>query len=656
MNDADPTVQPPPQAEGDAQPTPAEGMYAALADAAAMLHNYDFVDAFTILKGVEQHAFGVGDAGVLTQCSELQAGIHLYLGDHGDALRYLKRCNFSFSTALLAARVALHASLHQSVPELSSAVADLLAACVPPSGSDERHPADVIDMILENLSISGRLCGLQEWAASVTDEREGIRILRVTRAVNASLKLICLLHGEWLLDYNTSTHYTAPCISIPRPCSRDAESSPDVRTLHSICKSAFRGISRQYDYVFYTDSLWQSLLDLLQLLIHVEECAPNNGECIIRVGVVNGNPPSDSDPSHVTPAAATDCLRRRCKCTSKCLYSRPKAARSNLRTRARAFMNKMPLSLERRGGLRWQFGPSCAMDRRVTRVLERVLRAETAWPVQELAMVFFDVLSRYHHLLDRNRERTAVYTCFLFCFICESLKTDDQLRSALNGLFYSAPSTVDIRLLYGTDRLRSRLRGILRRSGVRVLCLCLDAMRCNPAALRALCAPLSVDDPQEFLSATFGQLSSLLLFLCMAQPGAHLAAVVMRARVLYVMAQRLIIEHFPRRDSVVGLQGRGAFEAVAAISGCLRSLYLAANSFVLHALGQNPHMTIALRHRHSRLNFHNSLTLGSFDLGVSAVERRMLRIECILSRYRMEEPPADSAEPGKPQKVRRRHA
>ncbi|ORM41480.1 uncharacterized protein BXIN_2514 [Babesia sp. Xinjiang] len=599
-------------------------MYSVLETAAARIRNCDFVDAISILDTLEQESIATGSLDFLARCSELQAEIQIYIGNYKEGLRYLLRCNAGGATAMLAARITLGSPCKLAAAEIASSLATLLSECISrctETGSQGSIDAPV--MLLELLSRSGKLSSIQKWLTFIYSQGLSDSNLRSAPTLAPCLRMISTIHHDWLHDNVDVRAISMPLVPFGPPDSVDTDDN--VELVHNLSTAVNDTVFRKGQFVYYVPFIWKSILGLVKELQKVECCENENGLDYVNVSVVE----------HSVSAYRDVIRNNRASPNKRRGISFGTTSRGILWRSTDRWLKTRHLSLERLPSFDRNYLTSIYMEQRVSRILAERLRVRLSWTIRDLALLFFDVLSRYYHLLDRNREQLTLYLCILLTFICDDYRSEVYSGSLSSGVFYTTPSKSDLRLIHSSDTTLSRLREVLARSGIQCICLILSTLRRPSGGLRQCAKQVGIDDPYGFMHHTFARLSSLMLFYFATKRQETLQLVVMRARLLFAFAKDTIREHFPRRGLLIRGRSRDAYIHVRSITTCLRALHRKACTLVLRQMSRNAHLMLSIRHRESNVNFHNSTTHGTFDLGVAAIERRWLNLTLILRRYKL---------------------
>ncbi|CDR95081.1 hypothetical protein, conserved [Babesia bigemina] len=613
----------------------------ALSTASGLIRNYDYLEALSLLRDAEREYAECGDSEVLSRFSELQAEIHVLLGDHKEALRCLQRSNFSRTSAIAAARIALHVKCKSTAADISASVCDLLTRCMSSCSDERRIPPDTHALLLEWSRRAGRLSHLHDWTVRAKRRGGGIRFFRDYPSLTPYLRTILLLQREWLLDGIDSQERVTPYVTLEPLRYVDPACDSGAALVRSICDGVEHTLQRERHFVFYVDSLPLALACLTRQLRELDGSTLDRLHTKRRVDVVEGDCASRDAESpeervfannNVTDRPAKAMRLNPTNCESR---SRRRPILTSRRGSARPRKRKQCLP-EGTGRLPRGPLPSRSMERRVSRVISERICMRAHWSFFELALLFFEVLSRYHHLLGCRREMYTLYLCLLLHYIRRGLAWRYESQSMSNGCLFSSAPTVDVRLLNDPDDACASFRQTLRRCGVRVLCLMADVMRCPPSALEDLCDAIPIDCPTDLLNEAFGHLSSMLLLLAHPYGAQHgHGDVVLRARVLFVMAKRLIRENLPRRGAVLGPRCSRALRALKDIEICLQTLRVSAQALSFAEMRRNAHLVLCLRHRGCGVNFHSSLTHGASALGAAAVDRRWSSVARTLQGYVM---------------------
>ncbi|GBE61696.1 PTS lactose transporter subunit IIC, putative [Babesia ovata] len=613
-----------------------------LSTAAGLIRNYDYLEALSLLRDFEKVYTDNGDAEALSHISGLQAEIHVLLGEYKEAMRCLQRSTFSRTSALAAAGVALHVKPKSKATDLSASISDMLTRCMSNCSDEDHIPPNTHALLLEWSRRAGRLSQLHDWTVRAKKRGGGIRFFRDYPSLAPYLRTIALLQCEWLVDCGASQEGIIPYVTLDPLSYMDPASDSGTALIRSICDGVEYALHRERHFVFYAGSLPLSLICLTRHLKELGGSTLDRLHSKRRVNVVDGDGASRNTESPeervFVKTKAAERPTKFMRLTPTSYESRPRRRRivGSRRGSAWPCRRKQRMSLERTGRYPRHLMPSRGMEKRVSHIISERLRMHSHWSFFELGMLFFEVLSRYHHLLARNREMYTLYLCLLLHYIRRGLSWRYQSQSMSNGCLFTPSPPVDAWLLNDHDPICVRFRQTLRLCGPSVLCLIADVIRCPSAALADLSDGLPVGSPAELLNAAFGHLSSLLLLLA-SPSGAQtdLGDVVLRARVLFVMAKRLIREHLPRRGAVLGPRCRSALRALSDTEICLKALHASAQAQSYVGMRSNVHLLLCLRHRGRKVNFHNSLTHGSFDLGAAAVDRRWLSVLRTLQGYSM---------------------
>lgn len=605
--------------------------------AAAMCQSYDFLDAMNLMHKVESKLLKTSNTELLGRCALMQAEIYICMGDHESALRCLLKCQFSGLAGRLISRIALSSCSTRACNDISLLVVDLLASCISQDSSDVDDGASESRLLmLDCLCRLGNVAAIRDYVDTTSvsmlqaDRRNARYLHRLLCNIRPMLEVIQSLPREWLHLSKRQRIDCAPYITMFRQGSMEPQTSG--------CTDAVRRMATCVQYAFSggrilrvgNRSLFLCLLEFVLLINDMDKYGEDMNECLVRLDFQAPAVPSDS--VDVSSDIVT-LVKRRAKRKVKGRIS--SAAISNVESSTSSAVEhpvKVPgclatsyLSLHRRGISLCKDFFSFSTDHIVLRELRDMLvQKQQMWSMVDLGLTFLEVISRYQHLLMPHYDKYTIYICYILYFLCENMK-ENQNSSVSSGRIFLRDFAKEASLLMGSESQNTRIRQLLRRSGVVILSMILNTMSCTPAVLRDICSPLSINDPQEFLDYMFRQVNSLLLFECARSTPMSTENVILRARVLYVMAKHIMWKHFAKR-SVVTARSMHHFVLVRDIARCLHSLLVLAHSMVLSALSRNIHLRLSVRHAASRVNFHSSLTVGSFSLGVSCIERRYLSL------------------------------
>ncbi|GFE54557.1 integral membrane protein protein, putative [Babesia ovis] len=619
-----------------------DNLKAVIETAKSLIRSYDLLDALTILDSLEQEATSSNAGYLLSICSELQAEVYIYLGDYKKALCCLLRCNASCTTSTLAARIAFNSGDTKLISELSPCLADLLSSYASrPGNVASTLWMDPLIMLVESLCRSGRLYTMQNWLQFVLSQSCHTRRLRSAPSIGPCLRLISAIHRDWLLQDSTtesptsqSAHLHAGTSPTSKPyatfvpsVTRD-KSSPDNLDLVTRLSEALGTSSRQsHQLLFYTKSLWLTLETFAKDMQRNHD----SGTTKVIVSMVD----CDQAPISVPP------LRKSAKIANNIPYrnsKRPKTGKSTIHS-VGVYSQRVPLksahlSFKRNYLYSRSRLASSQMEFRILAILAKRMQDRESWDLCDISLLFLDVLSRYHRVLELNQPHYVTCLGILFNRICDMLK--DYTYTSSSTTIFTSPSVCDSRIIYGSTPRHLLFRKILLRSGVYILSIILSTMQYSVTTLRSCCNNFGINDPLSFMRSVFTRLSSLVVFICNSGFCIYPRHFVLQARVLFVLGKRLIREDFPRRTRIIRRRYRDAYMSLASIVQCLYLLFATSYSATLSCFRTNPHLVLSLRRHGHHVNFHNLRTQRRFNFGTVAIERLWRSLKLFLDSCTLE--------------------
>ncbi|EDO06200.1 hypothetical protein BBOV_II002440 [Babesia bovis T2Bo] len=607
----------------------------ALQQASVCIDRYEFLDALAILDPLVVEASLHGDYEVVEPCSALQAEVYTYLRNYDKAVQSLMGCKANPKTVDLAARIALMSDNTIVVSDLSYPLIELMSFYIDSSkNKDARWSSCTVVQIIELLCRSGRLFDLHNWLHLYMKNSGNYRLLRGAPTLNRCLRLISHIHRNWFVKpprVNVVDPNYKPYVTF-KPDMAGITPLPENLWYVSTLSGALKNSSSQVrQLVFHPNSFLKTLEHFIQDLRSA--CIPShrlNGTTIkITFADCSGsNVPLSPDWRYTGSRTS-----KRSKSNSPATGSH--YVKSIKHCKQVGHLTRH-LSLYRKGHVLRRSTATSLLEAHMFSVFYHRLRNKHEVPLCELALLFFDVLLRYHHLLGPLRLQCAMYLGCLFNCIFDCLNELRTSSTTNSAVFVTTSLVSDVNLVDKKDAWNATFRKVLLRSGAKLLFSVIHARETHITVLRGICQPIGILYPHSFLRQFSTRLTSVLLHLASVGDKSGYDLLLLNARVLFVLGKRLVSEHLPRRINVVRKRSRDVFHTFKTMIKCIKSIFTLVYSRALSDLRRNPHVALCLRHRDGNVNFHNSLTGAVYDSEVAVVERYLLSLRSDLRRYKVD--------------------
>ncbi|KAK1442661.1 hypothetical protein BgAZ_301790 [Babesia gibsoni] len=620
-----------------------ESDFAAVTD---LCKTYEFYKALNLLNKVESRTKKNGSDELIERCSLMQAEIYVRMGQHENALRALLKCSCRISSVKLLAQMILTTDATKDNKELVSMATDLLAKCLLNASSDDAAALSQCRLLyLDGLCRLSKVTTVKDYVEYIGDEElkangQGGRYLhQVLSKVRPLLRATSKIKQAWLKPTNLPASRHPPYVTLFKNNELDPGVEPYAEVISHIASVANYATLDEHVLLLGDCSFYYSLLQFVELLKDMERYDQNVNEPSVRVSLED-TPKAMKDLDVTAGILNTVKMRTKRNYKRRALYdamnggetqpSQLEESRTEVKTRC---LDTTNLSLNRIGTPTWKTLSSVCMDHKVRQSLSEILKRRSLWSVGEIGLVMFEVLCRNKHLLIGNHEKYTICLCYILYFLWENVNDYNNREIVSSGCLFLHDNVKDSRLLCSFSPMQKRIRKHLKRSGTTILCLILDTMKSTATILHDISSPLSIKDPQEFLRYMFRQLNSILLQECAPNGPPSLKGIILRSRLVFVMAKYILWDKLPKKTAVLSPKYARYLYIVEDITKCLHSLLLLAHSMTLSESSKNIHLRLARSIHDGRFNFHNSLTSGSFALDVKCVERRYLNLYNTLKKF-----------------------